>query len=158
MGEIDISERLLAYRECLRIIWNNFYLPMVEEAWDAFSLAEEALFEGLILRDLPSQARINQRGGYTKLIVKLAKDNDGSGGVLYCPTTDAKTRNWHSVPDDFVLNSRLCFVELFDYLVTENRDFRFVRALVIAEADEGARIGGGVLVPTHRATVSVVAD
>lgn len=154
---MDVTTRLLTYREAARGLWNNFLrrelLREVDfEAVGRFHTICDALFEDLVLRPLGMvDVELPDHGeAYSFLQVRLASPD--APVHVHRPTTDG--RYWNDPVNRLKADGlRLQFIDFYDFDDFGFIDFRFFRVRISECKEHPHLVGREALLEVQHALV-----
>lgn len=137
---IDITERVLGYRECARTVWNAHFRQL-DDGWHEFHAVQEALFSGLVLAQVFGGHAVSAP---TREHISLRPEVGPIGYRVMWARADQDRWHWQELQlRDTALE--LSFLEFFDWRAEGVRDFEFVRARVRACPEDPALVGADML-------------
>lgn len=155
---MDVTELMLAYRECARGVWNGAMrpgaAPFVDfDAVDAFGVIQAVLFEQLVLRPLDMRAfkKVSTSDVYPFLIVRPR--GDAMPVMVNRPSPD-RNRYW----DDPVTNLRrdglaAAFIAFHDWSDFGYIDMQHYRVRIEQCQEHPHLVGREALIDVHHASV-----
>lgn len=150
----DITDRMMAYRECCRHIWNSYFLKVdwLEreiDYWDYFDLINRTLLEDTVLKQVmeEQETQLNQDGYYEK--VKVIPQLGPLGYLAMYGKPDGNTTNWNIIElksndNDFR------FIELFDWTVERVKDYQYARVRLVKSVEFPNDVGYDFLLESWR--------
>lgn len=137
----DVTQILNVYRECVRNLWNTYFINQVksEDAWDLFDEYDKictVLFSSLVLyllgrttyKKAPSNVRLPEPLLFLRVVpiadtgvpINISREKESSTYWDY-PVTVVK-------PND----AQMRFIDFFDFDLLGFRDFKYCRVKIVA--------------------------
>lgn len=120
----DVTKLMLAYRECLRHVWNAYLARSVdsESATTVFARLQEVLFEGLVSSQISGWSLSDAVFVVPFKAAPVLVRREPSDGNVYWDAAQA--------PDNDRETIQLAFVAYYDFFQEPCKDFRFYRCLI----------------------------
>ena len=147
----DVTKIFLNYRECVRHIWNAFYMPVIEKHGGSFELEETfckletELFVAIIaipLKDDTSELSEHMTDPKKGLSLYHVVPSSESGVPVMISRDKNNTQYW-DYPTDRLCpgDAEMRFIRYFDFSSDDYLDFKYVMAEIIASIKHPDLIG-----------------
>ena len=144
---IDATEHFLAYRECIRHLWNEYY-RILDEGESDFVFIERRMLDDLFFSRVKNRDfKAAPDGYYDEVAVTYAVPPNGLSILVLNRDINPGTNTWERAIVDQSLDLR--YIEMFDFWDPPNgfRDFRYIRARVVG-GQKSTLVGTDVLLDT----------
>lgn len=143
--EEDISIPFFKYRDCCRMVWNNYFIDLNEfdgTGWDIYEYFQEVtdkLFNAMIAGQLfQGELELTQNGFYDKILIRPNLGPLGFEALWAKP--GGPNYEWQVVQLKTETNE-FRFMAFFDWTTERTMDNQYVRVRLIA-SDELQHLGG----------------
>jgi len=134
-GMIDITDKMLAYRECVRGLWNTYLRDGADfDSVDVFEDICRKLFSELILAQTGASSGILVKPGLDPLRIMIHRPTE-QGKYWDDPVTSLK-------PGGLVMS----FIDFYDFNNLDYIDLRYCRIKIVQCAEHPALTGREALV------------
>ncbi|MEM6725951.1 MAG: hypothetical protein AAF598_18050 [Bacteroidota bacterium] len=134
----DITLPFLRYRDCSRMIWNNYLIEMEHfdisgsDIWDHFETIDQALFQAMIAAQLFGRQLQPVNGYYEAIEIHPSFGPLGSK-TMWAPA-EGLYKEWKEITLTDPQNT-FRFVELFDWDTNGMREHQYIKARMIESKD-----------------------
>ncbi len=143
---IDCTDCFMAYRECVRHVWNTYYRVCPEGESDFIFIERQMLHDLLFSRVENREFKAGPGGYYDELVVTFDRAPKGTSILVLDRDVSPGMNTWKSATIDAELDLR--YIGMFDFWWPPHggRDFRFVRARVLGAKERPEIVGTDVLI------------
>ncbi len=158
----DITQILNEYRECVRNLWNIYFIKHIssESEWDVFDEYEDIcimLFSSLVLnllnRETYKKAKTYVRASEPLLFLRVVPVE--KSGISVNINREKNVSNYWDYPLSIIKSNEadMRFIDFFDFNLLGSRDFQYCRVRIVASNVNPDIVGHDALIDCNKIKV-----